>query len=84
MQMRHVEIVYSVKTKSTENWICVWLEVASIFLSLVFEKKKRKKKKKEMAGKEAFQDDQVQVCFQYFNCVLRQNFQVTHWDRLLR
>ena len=37
-----------------------------------------------MAGKEAFQDDQVQVCFQYFNCVLRQNFQVTHWDRLLR
>ena len=46
MQMRHVEIVYSVKTKSTENWICVWLEVASIFLSLVFEKKKRKKKKR--------------------------------------
>ena len=51
MQMRHVEIVYSVKTKSTENWICVWLEVASIFLSLVFEKKKKEKKKKWLAKK---------------------------------
>ena len=30
---------------------CVWLEVASIFLSLVFEN-----------GKEARQDDRVQVC----------------------
>ena len=68
MQMRHVEKVYSVKTKSTVNirqamwrWSLlktghsVWLEVASIFISLVFEKDTAN-------GKEACQGYQVQVC----------------------
>ena len=34
---------------------CVWLELASIFLSLVFEKNTAE-------GKQACQDDRVQVC----------------------
>ena len=68
MQMHHVEKLSSVKTKSTvsigspmwrwsllKNGYYVWLEVASIFLSLVF-------KKNTANGKEACQDDQVQVC----------------------
>ena len=67
MQMHHVEKVSSVKTKNTVSigsplwrWSLwkldiVWLEVASIFLSLVF-------KKNTANGKEARRDDQVQVC----------------------
>ena len=66
MQVRHVEIVYSVKTMNTVSirlpmWCwsllktghCVWLEITSTFLSLVFEK--------TLYLWEANQDDQVQV-----------------------
>ena len=66
MLVRHVEIVYSVKTRSTVSilspmWCwsllktghCVWLEITSTFLSLVFEK--------TLYLWEANQDDQVQV-----------------------
>ena len=69
--MCHVEKVFSVKIKSTVSirspiWrlslqktgYCFCLEVASIFLSLVFEKKKRHCK-----WRRSCQDDQVQVCF---------------------
>ena len=71
-QMRNVEKVYLVKTKSTVSihspmWCrslsktghCVWLEqVASIFPSFVFEKKNT------LNGQKACQDDQVQGCLQ--------------------
>ena len=43
---------------------CVWLELASVFLSLVFEKNTAN-------GKEACQDDRVQVCLlSYFSKAL--------------
>ena len=67
IQMHHCEKLSSQKSTvsiGSPMWrwsllktgYCVWLEVASIFLSLVF------KKKNTENGKEACQDDQVQVC----------------------
>ena len=66
MLVRHVDIVYSVKTRSTVSILSpmwcwsllktghyVWLEVTSTFFSLVFEK--------TLYLWEANQDDQVQV-----------------------
>ena len=61
MQMHHVEEHCQSIGSPMWRWsllktgYCVWLEVASIFLSLVF-------KKNTANGKEACQDDQVQVC----------------------